>query len=52
VDRVLKNAAIYMLIVLLALFAIQLTSNRDEKVTELTYPQFYNKVQQEQVKIS
>jgi cell division protease FtsH len=52
VDRVLKNAAIYMLIVLLALFAIQLTSNRDEKVTELTYPQFYNKVQQEQVKIA
>ncbi|MGI5911252.1 MAG: ATP-dependent zinc metalloprotease FtsH [Syntrophomonadaceae bacterium] len=41
-----------MLIVLLALFAIQLTSNRDEKVTELTYPQFYNKVQQEQVKIA
>lgn len=49
-DRALKNIAIYVLIVLLALFAIQLTSNRDDKVSELTYPQFYSKVEQGQVK--
>jgi len=34
----------------LALFAIQLTSDRAEKVSELTYPQFLNKVKQGQVK--
>lgn len=49
-DRALKNIAIYVLIVLLALFAIQLTSTRDEKTSELTYPQFYSKVEQGQVK--
>jgi len=50
VDRALRNIAIYVLIVLLALFAIQLTSDRAEKVSELTYPQFLNKVKQGQVK--
>jgi cell division protease FtsH len=49
-DRTLKNIAIYVLIVLMALFAIQLTSNREAKVSELTYPQFYSKVEQGQVK--
>lgn len=49
-DRALRNIAIYVLIVLLALFAIQLTSDRAEKVSELTYPQFLNKVKQGQVK--
>ncbi|HHV15725.1 MAG TPA: ATP-dependent metallopeptidase FtsH/Yme1/Tma family protein [Gelria sp.] len=49
-DRALKNIAIYVLIVLMALFAIQLTSNRDTKISELTYPQFYAKVEQGQVK--
>lgn len=49
-DRALKNIAIYVLIVLLALFAIQLTSNRNDKVTDLKYPQFYSKVEQGQVK--
>jgi len=34
----------------MALFAIQLTSNREAKVSELTYPQFYSKVEQGQVK--
>jgi len=34
----------------MALFAIQLTSNRDTRVSELTYPQFYSKVEQGQVK--
>lgn len=49
-DRTLKNIAIYVLIVLMALFAIQLTSNREAKASELTYPQFYSKVEQGQVK--
>lgn len=49
-DKTLKNIAIYVLIVLMALFAIQLTSNREAKVSELTYPQFYSKVEQGQVK--
>ncbi|NLX01740.1 MAG: ATP-dependent metallopeptidase FtsH/Yme1/Tma family protein [Syntrophomonadaceae bacterium] len=49
-DKTLKNIAIYVLIVLMALFAIQLTSNRDTRVSELTYPQFYSKVEQGQVK--
>jgi cell division protease FtsH len=34
----------------MALFVIQLTSNRETKVSELTYPQFYTKVEQGQVK--
>jgi len=49
-DRALKNIAIYVLIVLLALFAIQMTSNRNEKIIDLKYPQFYSKVEQGQVK--
>jgi len=49
-DKTLKNIAIYVLIVLMALFAIQLTSNRDTRVSELTYPQFYSRVEQGQVK--
>ncbi|MGS0763224.1 ATP-dependent zinc metalloprotease FtsH [Syntrophomonas curvata] len=49
-DRALKNIAIYVLIVLLALFAIQITSNRNDKVSELKYPQFYSKVEQGLVK--
>jgi cell division protease FtsH len=49
-DKTLKNIAIYVLIVLMALFAIQLTSNREAKISELTYPQFYSKVEQGQVK--
>lgn len=49
-DRALKNIAIYVLIVLLALFAIKLTSNQDVEVAELTEPQFLTKVEQGQVK--
>ncbi len=49
-DKFLKNIAIYVLIVLLALFAIKLTSSPEVKVTELSYPEFYNKVQSGQVK--
>lgn len=48
-DRALRNIAIYVLIVLLALFAIKLTSAQPEKVTELTFLQLFNKVQQGQV---
>jgi len=49
-DKTLKTIAIYVLIVLMALFVMQLTSNRDTKVSELTTPQFYTKVEQGQVK--
>ncbi len=49
-DRALKNIAIYVLIVLLALFAIKMTSTPPVKVTELTYSQFYSKVQAGEVK--
>lgn len=48
-DRALKNIAIYVLIVLIALFAIKLTSGPPETVKELTFPELYNKVQQGQV---
>ncbi len=44
-DRALKNIAIYVLIVLLALFAVRLTSNSDVKPQQLTYSQFYAHVQ-------
>ncbi|MDD4775586.1 MAG: ATP-dependent zinc metalloprotease FtsH [Syntrophomonas sp.] len=40
-DRVLKNIAIYVLIVLLALFAVRLTSPPEVKPQVLTYSQFY-----------
>lgn len=49
-DRALKNIAIYILIVLLALFAIKLTSHNEVQTTELTEPQFLTKVEQGQVK--
>ncbi|HCF71288.1 MAG TPA: cell division protein FtsH [Syntrophomonas sp.] len=48
-DRALKNIAIYVLIVLIALFAIKLTSAPPEEVKELSFPQLYSKVQQGQV---
>lgn len=43
-DRFLKNLAIYVLIVLLALFAVRLTSTPEIKPQPLTYSQFYAKV--------
>jgi cell division protease FtsH len=49
-DKTLKNIAIYVLIVLMALFAIKLTSTNEVNITELTEPQFLNKVDQGQVK--
>ncbi len=49
-DKTLKNIAIYVLIVLLALFAVKLTSTPQTKAQELSYSQFYSEVQQDQVK--
>ncbi|CFX10754.1 Peptidase, FtsH [Syntrophomonas zehnderi OL-4] len=49
-DRALKNIAIYVLIVLLALFAIKMTSAPQAKVEEISFSQFYNKVQAGEVK--
>lgn len=49
-DKTFKNIAIYVLIVLMALFAIKLTSTTEVNITELTEPQFLNKVDQGQVK--
>ena len=49
-DRTLKNVAIYVLIVLLALFFIKLTSSAPEKAKQLTYSQFSTQVDQGQVK--
>ena len=49
-DKTLKNIAIYVLIVLLALFAIKFTSNTDEKQTKLSYPDFNSQVQEGKVK--
>ncbi len=48
-DKTFKTIAIYVLIVMLALFAIKLTSNVESPAAELAYPDFYNKVQQGQV---
>ncbi len=49
-DKALKNIAIYTLIVLLALFAIKMTSTPQTEVRELTYSQFYSQVEAGQVK--
>jgi len=49
-DKRLKNFAIYVLIVMLALFAMKLTSTPEEQITDITYPEFYNYVEQEKVK--
>ncbi len=49
-DKALKNIAIYVLIVLLALFAMKLTTKSNDKVNELTEPQFYSQVEQGRVK--
>ncbi|MGE5390231.1 MAG: ATP-dependent zinc metalloprotease FtsH [Deltaproteobacteria bacterium] len=49
-DKTLKNIAIYVLIVLLALFAIKFTSSANEKPDKLSYPQFLTQVQEGKVK--
>lgn len=49
-DKTLKNIAIYVLIVLLALVAVQLTSTPPTKIQELSTSQFLSEVQQDQVK--
>jgi len=45
-DRALKNIAIYVLIVLLAVFALKLTSSPAEKAQELTEPEYFSQVSQ------
>jgi len=50
-DRALKNIALYMLIVLLALFAMKMVSRSDIEIKELSEPQFYQMVEQGQVKV-
>ncbi|ABI67452.1 ATP-dependent zinc metalloprotease FtsH [Syntrophomonas wolfei] len=49
-DRALKNIALYILIVLLALFAMKMVSRSDIEIKELSEPQFYQMVEQGQVK--
>lgn len=49
-DKTLKNIAIYVLIVLLALVAVKLTSTPPTKIQELSTSQFLSEVQQDQVK--
>ncbi|HWP98154.1 MAG TPA: ATP-dependent zinc metalloprotease FtsH [Syntrophomonadaceae bacterium] len=48
-DKALKNIAIYVLIVLLALFAMKLASNTETKTTKLDYPDLISAVEQGQV---
>lgn len=48
-DKALKNIAIYVLIVMLAVVALKLTSGSEEQPAELTEPQFYTKVTEGQV---
>lgn len=48
-DKKLKNIAIYVLIVLLALFAIKLTSQPQDTSLELSYLDFHTKVEQGEV---
>ncbi len=49
-NRLFKNISIYVLIVLLALFAIKLTSDRDQPtVTELGYSEFHALVMNEEI---
>ena len=50
-DRALKNIALYILIVLLALFAMKMVSRSDIEIKELSEPQFYQMVEQGQVKV-
>lgn len=48
-DRVFKNIGIYVLIVLLALFAIKMTSQPQEQAQDVNYSQFHTAVQNGQV---
>ncbi|HHW60543.1 MAG TPA: ATP-dependent metallopeptidase FtsH/Yme1/Tma family protein [Syntrophomonadaceae bacterium] len=49
-DRALKNIAIYVLIILLALFAIKMTSEPAVREKEITYSEFYSLVERQQIK--
>ncbi|NLU49546.1 MAG: ATP-dependent metallopeptidase FtsH/Yme1/Tma family protein [Syntrophomonadaceae bacterium] len=48
-DRVLKNIAIYVLIVLIALFAIKATSQQKETAAQISYGTFYSDVEKGKV---
>lgn len=48
-DKAFKNIAIYVLIVLLALFAMKLASGSDTKSTALSYPELLAQVEQGRV---
>lgn len=48
-DRVLKNIAIYVLIVLIALFAIIATSQQKETAAQISYGTFYSDVEKGKV---
>ncbi len=51
-DKALKNIAIYVLIVLLALFVMRMFPGNQEQATELTELDFINKVKTEQVAVA
>ena len=48
-DKALKNIAIYILVVLLIVFALQLSADKGQQVRQLTEPQFISNVEQGQV---
>lgn len=48
-DKALKNIAIYVLIVLLAVFAMQIFSRPEQRATEFSELEYFNKVEQGEV---
>ena len=48
-DKALKNIAIYVLIVLLAVFAMQVASRPEQRATEFTELEYFDKVEQNEV---
>ena len=48
-DKALKNIAIYVLIVLLALIAVNAGTSSDEKVEKMSYPDFISNVEKGQI---
>jgi cell division protease FtsH len=48
-DKALKNIAIYILVVLLIVFALQLSADKGQQIRQLTEPQFIANVEQGQV---
>ncbi len=48
-DKALKNIAIYVLVILLGLFAVSLASKDNEKIENWTYPDFISNIEKGQV---